>query len=203
MPDADLLDLGVGDSHLGRRATLFALLYLANLYAAYEIALFRNYHPALVCGLAAVLPVLAPVIFLCLPTYIKKVEEVEEVVSESAPLVELPVEAAAEEVEAAPAAPASPYPPPQIYQRGQFTFNRRFFETKLAGFLRVVPTEAEKDLVIDVSSARGAHTAQRIVRVQPAEVVFAVYKGGASAEVGIPYTEIKEVRIRHKDMPVS
>src|SRR5206468_12762526 len=60
-------------------------------------------------------------------------------------------------------------PPPVIYQRGHFSFNRRFFETKMSGFLRVVPSEAEKDMLIHVKSSRGDFVATRIARLQPNE----------------------------------
>src|SRR5205807_3191759 len=48
--------------------TLLAVLLLANLYAAYEIACFRQQPVPLVCGLSVLFPLLAPLIFLCLPT---------------------------------------------------------------------------------------------------------------------------------------
>src|SRR5437879_2446392 len=41
------------------------LLYAANIYAAYEIAIFRAQPIPLVCGVAAVLPILRPIIFPC------------------------------------------------------------------------------------------------------------------------------------------
>src|SRR5207253_3031994 len=47
--------------------TILAALMLANLYAAYEIALFRQQPVALVCGLSVLFPGLVPLIFLCLP----------------------------------------------------------------------------------------------------------------------------------------
>src|SRR5439155_403271 len=50
--------------------TLFFLLYLANIYAGYEVSIFRNYPASWVCGLAAVLPLIGPIIFLSLPTRI-------------------------------------------------------------------------------------------------------------------------------------
>ena len=78
-------------------------------------------------------------------------------------------------------------------------FNRRFFETKLAGFLRMVPGEAERDMVIHVKSARGEHVAQRLSKVLPNELCLQVMKAGASSEVAIPYSEIYEIQIRHKD----
>jgi hypothetical protein len=87
-----------------------------------------------------------------------------------------------------------------VYQRGQTTFNRRFFETKLSGFLRIVPSDAEKDMVVQIRSARGLHAGQRITRVMPNELTLLVHKGTASSEVIIPYAEIQEVQIRHKDL---
>src|SRR5205823_14235568 len=96
----------------------------------------------------------------------------------------------------AAAAPSAPrLPPPTVYLRGQTTFNRRFFETKLSGFLRVVPSEAEKDMVVQIRSARGLDAGQRITRVMPNELTLLVHKGNASSEVIIPYAEIQEVQI--------
>ena len=46
--------------------TILAVLLLANLYAAYEIAFFRQQPVPLVCGLSVLFPLLAPLIFLCL-----------------------------------------------------------------------------------------------------------------------------------------
>src|SRR5438876_1790513 len=54
--------------------TILAALMLANLYAAYEIAFFRQQPAALVCGLSALFPVLVPLIFLCLPTRVAHAE---------------------------------------------------------------------------------------------------------------------------------
>ncbi len=78
-------------------------------------------------------------------------------------------------------------------------FNRRFFETKLAGFLRIVPSEAEKDLLVHVKSSRGEFVGHRISKLQPGELVLQYRKGDASSEITIPYTEISEIQVRHKD----
>ena len=43
---------------------------------------------------------------------------------------------------------------PAVYKRGEFTLNRRFFETKFAGYFRVVLGEAEKKFVIIIRLAR-------------------------------------------------
>ena len=48
------------------------LLYAANIYAGYEISIFRARPPALVCGVSAVLPLIGPIIFLSMPTKIAR-----------------------------------------------------------------------------------------------------------------------------------
>jgi hypothetical protein len=183
--------------------TLILLVWAANIYAGYEIALFRNYPWMLVCGIAAVVPVIGPALFLCLPTYIKPEEVVEEVEAQhnEVPIALPGAEAAATAAAAAPAAAAATHAAPQhpVYKRGQTTFNRRFFETKFANFLRVTPTEAEKDLVLVIKSARGEHAGSRIARINPNDLHLLVTKGDASHEVMIPFTEIQEVQLKHKN----
>lgn len=188
--------------------TLLLLLYAANVYAGFEIAIFRNYPFALVCGVAVIAPVIGPVVFLCLPTRLKKSQD--EIAAESMARHAAAAEAAAlahaqanpvaeaAPVEAAPAAPTGPQV--IIYQRGTTTFNRRFFETKFAGFLRMVPGDAEKDMVIHIKSSRGEHSGPRIARIQPSELFLQINKAGATSEVMIPFTEIMEVQVRPKDV---
>jgi len=183
----------------------FVILYLANIYAGYEVSVFRNWPAALVCSVAAVAPVIGPIVFLSMPTRLKTAADAHEAIpAEAAVHAEIPLEGAAAEAHAHAAqpvadSPAHRLPPPTVYQRGQTTFNRRFFETKLAGFLRVVPSEAEKDMLIHIKSARGDHVGSRLTRVMPNELYLQVSKGGASSDVIIPFTEISEVQIRHKD----
>ena len=183
---------------------LLLILWGANIYAAFEIALFRNYHPGLVCGVAAVLPVLGPLLFLCLPTHMQKSQAELAAESMAHHMAESPQQfhvgkeghAATEAPEPGQAAPAQPKV--TVYQRGQTTFNRRFFETKFAGFLRMVPGEAEKDMFIHIRSARGEHVGQRLTRILPNELYLQVHKGDATADVIIPFTEIYEVQVRPK-----
>jgi hypothetical protein len=189
----------------GVSIVLFLVLYLANLYAGLEIAIFRNYHPGLVCGVAAAAPILGPVIFLCLPTRLQKSHDelAAESMAQHAPEeVQLAYthpggHGAEGEAAAAEAAPAQPKV--TVYQRGQTTFNRRFFETKFSGFLRVVPGDAEKDKVIYIKSSRGEHVGSRLTRIQPNELFLQVQKGEATADVIIPFNEIFEIQIRPKE----
>jgi hypothetical protein len=97
------------------------------------------------------------------------------------------------------AAPAPDWPEPIIFQRGDFSFNRRFFETKFANFCRLVPSHAEKDLVLVIESSRGRFVGRRIIRITPNELYLQVAANNATADEMIPFTEIAEVQIRHKD----
>ncbi len=198
---------------------VIVLLYGAGIYAAYEVALYRRRPPGLVCGLAAVpgLGLLSPVIFISMPAQRRSVEEEETYQAENTPPPEAPsfvvpgtpAEAPPAETtgglhiaHAAPGAEGGkPIPKTEIFQRGAFMFNRRFFETKFSGFFGTVRREAEKDMLIIIKSARGEYAAERISRISSNELHIQCRKGPATEEVTIPFTEIKEVQLKHKDSP--
>jgi len=189
--------------------TVMLLLYAANLYAGYEVAVVRAYPAAMVCGIAAVAPVVGPVVFLCLPTRLKSSEKLEhELPPEESPDSSPLAPEAGGAAEAAPgglhlahtqpeahAAPAAP----EIFKRGQFTFNRRFIETKFSGFFGVVRREADKDKVLLIKTARGEFVATRISRIAANDLHVDVHRGHASQEVQIPFLEIQEIQLKHKD----
>jgi hypothetical protein len=207
----------------GLGIVLVLLLYAANIYAAYEVSIFRARPTLLVCGLAAIplIGVLSPILFLSLPTQMKAGEETGSVTAaevasgEAAPGAVTAGQAAEEAVnpmqgagvehpaglklhtEAAPAKAA--LPPSTTYQRGQFTFNRRFFETKFVNFFGVVRRDADKDMVLVIKSARGQYIGQRISRIAANDLHLQVQHGHASEEVMIPFQEIQEIRVQHKD----
>ena len=195
---------------------IFFLLYLANLYAAYEIAFFKNRPPGLVCGVSAVAPWLGPIVFLCIPGNPDPMAGqtlVEALAPPPPPVAEVaPEEAADAETSGVPGDSSEPHlklaheepaapvlPAPIIFRRGEFSFNRRFFETKMPGFFRVVPGEAEKDMVLTIKAARGEFTGRRISNVTQDELHLQVFKDAATHDEMIPFNEIQEVRIRHKD----
>lgn len=193
-----MLSSGVGMS-------LLLLLYAANIYAAYEVSIFRARPAALVCGVAAVLPLLGQIIFLAMPTRIPKVEEEYQATAEAAtysvPTGEAPAEGSQSPASNVRLAQSSNttgnIPVAQVFQRGAFTFNRRFIETKFSGFFTIVRREAEKDLVLVIKAARGTFTAQRITRITGNEFYVQVQKGAASEEVMIPFAEIQEIQLKH------
>jgi hypothetical protein len=203
---------------------LVLVIYAAIIYAGYEVAIFRAQPIPLVCGLSAVplLGVLSPIIFLSMPTRMEPRANAGEVL----PAEAAPEAAAAGEAGAAPAgstdadnpmavagaehpaglkmhvdaAPAKAALPPTVtFQRGQFTFNRRFIETKFAGFFAVVRRDADRDMVLVIKAARGEYVGQRISRIASNDLHLQVQKGHATEEVMIPFVEIKEIQLKHKD----
>jgi hypothetical protein len=189
------------------------VLYCANLFAAYEVSVYRRQPLAMVCGLAAIpfFGVLSPIIYGAMPTQRPPPEAPADAPAQdgtaAAPAAvaggdaSAPgAEAASYEATAAAATPPAPsWPEPVVFPRGEFSFNRRFFETKFAGFFRLVPSEAEKDLVLMITASRGQFVGRRIIRITPNELYLQVFKNNASADEMIPFGEISEVQIRHKD----
>jgi hypothetical protein len=186
------------------------ILYAANIFAAYEISIFRAQSTPLVCGLSAVLPFLGPIIFLSMPMKLPPTAQAWELPPAQVPegaaadLVN-PMQGAAEQPtglklaysEPEQAAPA--LPPATTFQRGQFTFNRRFFETKFPGFFGVVRRDAERDMVLAIKSSRGHYVGDRISRIASNDLHLQVQRGNASEEVMIPFQEIQEIQLKHKD----
>jgi hypothetical protein len=197
------------------------VLYGANIYAAFEIAKFRKQPIGMVCGLAAVpfFGVLSPIIFIAMPSKAPP-PEMEEApaaapAADGSPAAEpaapgskastvpgrapisMPGVEAAPEAEAPLAAAA--FPEPIIFSRGEFTFNRRFFETKFSGFFRAIRAEAEKDLVMVLKTSRGDFVGRRITRITPNELYLQIFNNNVTADEMIPFIEVMEVQIRHKD----
>ncbi|MEK7686044.1 MAG: hypothetical protein AAB466_11540 [Verrucomicrobiota bacterium] len=188
------------------------VLFLANLYAGYEVAQYRNRPVAVVCGLSVLAPVLGPILFLSLPGAAEAPSPDQQSLAEA--------QAAAAEILSDPLSNQSAAVPAQgglglaaaakfvkseptitegaAYKRGDHTFNRRFFETKFPGFFRVVPSEAEKDLVIVVKAVKQEYVAKRISRISSNEMHLQLQRGGG-AEVSVSFGEIVEVQIRRQD----
>jgi hypothetical protein len=183
------------------------VLLLANVFAGYQIARYRRRPPAMVCALSAIFPVFAPAIVLSMPT--AQYEPVEPAAGEGAegtlaagksttgPLAKVPGMASglsiAQHVEKAGGTAAGQ---PQSFKRGEYTFNRRFIETKFPGFFRIVPSEAEKDLVLAVRTAKDEFVAKRVTRISSNEMHILLLRG---SEMSVEFAAITELQIRHKD----
>jgi hypothetical protein len=181
---------------------ILALLCLANLFAAYEVAIFRGRPVPLVCGISALLPIVGPLIFLSLPSL--------HDYSASAEPAHPSAEASAEHGAPSPAGgsgalsmnkggKAAPTAlQPVTYARNDTNFDRRFFETKFPGYFRVVLGEAEKEMVIVIKTVKDEHIGRRFTRITGNEIHIQLAHGG-NADVGIAFSEITQVQLRHKD----
>jgi hypothetical protein len=184
---------------------LFAivLIYAANIYSGFEIAVFRARPKALVMGVAAVLPVIGPLIFLALPMPVEAVPESDlaQAEADSATFAVPGQGAATEEVSVADGtslATAAGQPAGQVFQRGQFTFNRRFFETKFSGYFGVVRHGAEKNQTLLVKTGGGQFVVERITRISSGDVHLEVVQDGTHQEIMLPFAQIQEIQLQPK-----
>lgn len=191
---------------------VLAALYAANLLAGYEIALYRGRPVGVVCGVSALVPVLGPLIFLVSQT--EGVDQAstgaQEPLQEALPGAPTARAAGSTSKRVTPvpvgtslrvAAPTKEKAGPfetKVFNRGEYTFNRRFIETQFSGFFRIVPSEAEKDLVLVVRTPKKEYIGKRITRISSNEFFLQLYEGGGK-EVNIGFGEISQMIVRHKD----
>jgi hypothetical protein len=209
---------------------ILMLLYAGNLYAGYEVAVFRARPMGLVMGVSAALPVIGPIIFLAMPG-LRVSAAPEEAVE--APAEEAPAESQPHKFVVPSAAPSEPQPhkyvvpgvnppeeeiriaagswqdgapapppsqnPPEVFQRGQYMFNRRFFETKLAGFFGIVRREGDINKVMLMKTPRTLYVVERISRIAANDLHIEILRGDARVEVMVPFSEIQEIQLKNKN----
>lgn len=179
---------------------LFILLavYLANLYAAFEVSVIRA-RPALqVVGLAAVLPVIAPAVFLWMPIK-TEAPPVEEEIPGVTPVAHgsgAAPAAAAQDIQIIDASwkQEEKKVEPQIFARGKFTFNKRFVETKFAGYIGAPKGDALK-FTMELKTPKGQFTVERIAQVGATDAIFETVQSG---QVTIPFADIQEIKLTPK-----
>ena len=183
------------------------LVYAANLYAGYEVARYRSKPIDLVMGVSAVLPIVGPAIFLSMIPRPVAAEAVEMAQAAQAAPAELephrfavPGAPPPEDIHIAAAswhpAGAEGHPvEPQIFQRGQFMFNRRFFETRFPGFFGSIRGEEDRHKELVVKAAKGEFNVHRITRIGANDAHFEVVKAGVHQEVIVSFADMQEVRI--------
>jgi hypothetical protein len=207
LPPRESLVKSLFSSSVGLVALM--LIYAANIFAGYEIAVCRARPIALVMGAAVLLPIVGPVVFLAMPVHVPPPEP-EAVQPETAAQTfavpgsaPQPPASGIHIVEASwqgksSAAPAANASEPQVFQRGQFTFNRRFFETKFSGFFAVIRRDADKNVVLTVKTGRANMVVERITRIATNEMHVETMQGGAKQEVMVPFAEVVEVQLKPK-----
>jgi hypothetical protein len=170
---------------------LLILVYGANLFAAFEVAVIRARPPLQVIGLSAVLPIAGPAIFLAMPM---KVEVQEEVKLEYAPAGTATAAAmrSPEDIQVVEASwkKEEAKPEPQVFARGKFTFNKKFVETKFVGYFGTPRGDALK-FAMEVKTAKSLHAVDRIMQVSATDVILETKTGQAT----VPLAEILEIRL--------
>ena len=183
---------------------LFAF-YGGNLFAAYEIAVFKGRPVALVCGLSAIMPVIGPILFISLPGIENASHyDSEPVMDDGVTAPEAP----------APAAPAAPSGKPglglakgagpaaggglagAVFSKDDTNFNRNFVETKFTEFFRVVPSPSIKNLVLAFKTVKREYVATRITRISGSELHLQLQQG--AKEVALSFGEIVRIEVRNK-----
>jgi hypothetical protein len=188
-PDNPSLFGGLVKSPVG--LVILLAIYLANLYAAYEVSMIRA-RPALqVIGLAAILPVAGPVIFLIMPIRMESpVDLKEDAGLATAPGVDKPQEEI-QIIEASWKQDEKKKNEPQVFARGKFTFNKRFIETKFAGYFGTPKGDAVKN-VMELKTPKGQFTVERIAQIGATEAIFETKQSG---QVTVPFTDILEIAL--------
>jgi hypothetical protein len=177
----------------------------ANLFAAYDIARYKQQSIPLVCAVSFFLPLLGPILFLAMPArdeassggYDVPADVEGAVGRKTTAVVQEKVASGLSLAAVGKTGPAAAAAQPQVYSRGEHTFNRRFFETKFPGFFRVVPNEAEKDLVLVLRCVKNEYVGRRVTRISTNELHLQPLN--SSGEVSVPFAEITSVIVRHKD----
>jgi hypothetical protein len=150
--------------------------------------------------LAAVVPVIPQIIYLSMPTRMPKPEVVHGgEAAAGAPSAEPEVKYGANlkiAHEAAAAETATKATEPTVFKRGEFMFNRRFFETRFTNFFTLVRRDKDKDTLLVIKTGRNAYTANRITRITANEMHIEVPKGSGTEEISISFTEVQEVQLR-------
>jgi hypothetical protein len=179
---------------------LLFLLYLANLYAGFEVALVRNRPLFQVVGVSAVLPVIGPAIYFFQPVVIDHPAGAAVPGAEAGAaggtgvpesLVVHPAAEAYVQVESAGEGRPVRKPEAQVFARGKFTFNKRFIETKFAGFCGE-PKGDGKAFVMSLKTLKETLTVERIAQTGPNEAIFETKEQG---QVTIPYADIQEIKL--------
>ncbi len=192
-PNPSLLG-GLFKSPLG--LVILLVIYAANLYAGYEISIVKARSAAQVMGLAAVLPIIGPVIFLIMPMQVQISDEKKEedaVAAEVAAAQHLP----SDDIQISEASwkpQEEKKPEPQIFSRGKYTFNKRFIETRFGDYLGAASAGLAAKFTMEVKTMKDQFVVERIAQIAQTEVIFETAKG----QITVPVADIQEIKLNPK-----
>lgn len=199
------------------------LLYVSNIWAGMEVAIFRGHPVPLVAGASAIMPVISPLIFYFIPTESNYSEEY--IAHDDADFIETqgtpnPVQGSAIGT-GAPKGFTMPEPTGgglslsggkkpdasaptgelevgqrRVFKRGEAEINRSFIEQNFVPFFRTVISGPEKDQLLEFKTPKSTVIGKRISRMSSNEVYVVTQTG---AEQGVRIAEIIEILVRHKN----
>lgn len=179
--------------------TLVALMILSSAYAGYEVAIFKERAPAMIVAVSTVLPFLGPIIFLSLPPENAPVEVTwapseparanEAIRMPSGSQVPTPDSAVGQ----APAAKAANGLEGQVFRRGEFTFNRKFIESKFAAFFGPVARGVEGQQKLVIKAGKNEYQAKRITRIAMNDMHVQLL---SQTEQAVSFAEIAEISVQ-------
>lgn len=183
---------------------LLLVIYVANLYAGFEVAVVRGKSIAAVVACSAILPIAGPAIFLLQPVGGPQTEAApEETLAGSGPAPGAPAPGAApapghEDIQIVSASwqaasEEEKKPQAQVFARGKFTLNKRFIETKFAGFIGEPKGDA-KNFSMGLRTGKGTFAVEHILQTGATEVIFET----ANGQLVVPYADIQEIKLTPK-----
>ena len=105
----------------------------------------------------------------------------------------------------APVAPGAPAAAaslePVVYRRGETNINKRFIETKFAGFFKLAPGPAERDMwLVWLTATGGEYWSKRVVSISQTEIVVnCPQENGGSLDQTLQLVEIQEIHLRPQE----
>jgi hypothetical protein len=180
---------------------ILLLVYGANLFAAYEISIVKARAAAQVMGVAAILPIIGPVIFLMMPMQVEAPPE-EVAPADAPPAPGSAQKMAQQQIEIGDASwknqegaeTREKKPESQVYARGKFTFNKRFIETRFAAFMGAADGDLAKKFSMEVRTMKEQFAVERIAQIGAAEIIFETPRG----QITVPMTDIQEIKLNPK-----
>jgi hypothetical protein len=85
-------------------------------------------------------------------------------------------------------------PKPQVFARGKFTFNKRFIETKFAGFVGELKGDG-KLFVMSIRTTKETFTVNYITQIRASDFILETVEKGA---VTVPLADLKEITLTPK-----
>ncbi|MDA7916542.1 hypothetical protein N9B94_04835 [Verrucomicrobia bacterium] len=192
----------IGGFFSGGGMLLLLIFAGASGWAGWVMGEYKRYPKPAFAGIGAALPFIGPIVMYFLPLRRIRISVPTPLNIEEEDEDEDEEEEEEEEIYVEPEPVAPSYPATEIFKRGDFNLNRRFVEHRFANFSKALEGD-DVDMIMVIKSARGEFISNHITKLPEEGMVFQVQKGDGNAYVDqtIPYTDLLEIRVKHRDAP--